>query len=141
MLSTQTTSAGLTWRSAAMAGSAMLAIAVSSEASASVVKIAATAQRLSSGGKPSMGGAGGFMTVGSEDIAIGFSAPGQPRPPRRVLRTRGGPQGRGCMMHMRRDGAGSEKGADGVYLTPISRCPRHFVPPTFGYLSARDTIA
>jgi hypothetical protein len=57
-----------------------LAIAVSSEASASVVKIAATAQRLSSGGKPSMGGTDGFTAVGSEDIAIGFSAPGrQPR--------------------------------------------------------------
>src|SRR6185295_12210981 len=56
MLTTQTTSAGLTWRSAAMAGRAILAIAVSSEAIASAVKIAATAQRLSSGGKPSMGG-------------------------------------------------------------------------------------
>ena len=47
-----------------MAGSAMLAIAVSSEASASAVKIAATAQRRSSGGKPSIPGvAGGFAVV------------------------------------------------------------------------------
>jgi hypothetical protein len=44
-----------------MAGSAMLAIAVSSEASASAVKIAATAQRRSSGGSPSM--PGGFAVV------------------------------------------------------------------------------
>src|SRR6185369_6952279 len=71
MLTTQTTSAGLTWRSAAMAGSAMLAIAVSSEASASAVKIAATAQRRSSGGKPSIGaGTGGFAVV-SGDIRSG----------------------------------------------------------------------
>src|SRR3954469_19649873 len=65
MLTTQTTSAGLTWRSAAMAGSAMLAIAVSSEAIASAVKIAATAQRRSSGGSPSMG-AGGCAVVSSD---------------------------------------------------------------------------
>src|SRR6267142_69561 len=71
MLTTQTTSAGLTWRSAAMAGSAMLAIAVSSEAIASAVKIAATAQRRSSGGRPSIGaGAGGFAVV-SSDIRSG----------------------------------------------------------------------
>src|SRR5437588_9713102 len=57
-----------------MAGRAILAIAVSSEASASVVKIAATAQRLSSGGRPSIGGTDGFIAVGS-NIAIGFSAP------------------------------------------------------------------
>src|SRR5437667_397133 len=53
-----------------MAGSAMFAIAVSSEASASAVKIAATAQRLSSGGTPSMGAAGGFAVV-SSDIPSG----------------------------------------------------------------------
>src|SRR5947209_16562039 len=56
-----------------MAGRAILAIAVSSEASASVVKIAATAQRRSSGGRPSIGGTDGFTVVGS-NIAIGFSA-------------------------------------------------------------------
>jgi hypothetical protein len=50
---------------------------VSSEASASVVKIAATAQRRSSGGRPSMAPAGGFAAIGSEDIAIRFSAPGR----------------------------------------------------------------
>ena len=64
-----------------MAGNAMLAIAVSSEASASAVKIAATAQRLSSGGKPSMpGGAGGFAVV-SSDIVIGLSTRGAAAPP------------------------------------------------------------
>ena len=59
-----------------MAGRAMLAIAVSSEASASAVKIAATAQRLSSGGRPSIPGwAGGFAVVTS-DILIGLSTAG-----------------------------------------------------------------
>ena len=59
-----------------MAGSAMLAIAVSSDAIASAVKIAATAQRRSSGGKPSIGaGAGGFAVV-SSDIRSGSLAGG-----------------------------------------------------------------
>src|SRR5258705_12901182 len=49
------TSAGLTRRSEAMAGSAMFAIAVSSDATASAVKIAATAQRRRSAGRPSCG--------------------------------------------------------------------------------------
>src|SRR5204863_6251646 len=66
MLTTQTTSAGLTWRSAAMAGRATLAIAVSSEAIASAVKIAATAQRRSSGGRPSMVVTDGFAVVSSD---------------------------------------------------------------------------
>ncbi len=48
----------------------MLAIAVSSDASASAVKIAATAQRLSSGGRPSMGAADDFE-VASADILSG----------------------------------------------------------------------
>ncbi|MGY4175144.1 hypothetical protein ACVIHH_000435 [Bradyrhizobium sp. USDA 4518] len=56
-MTTQTTSAGLTCRSLAIAGSAILAIAVSSEAIASAVKIAATAQRRVSQGKPSVIGA------------------------------------------------------------------------------------
>src|SRR5437879_1978588 len=47
----------------------MLAIAVSSDAIASAVKIAATAQRRSSGGKPSIG-AGGFAVL-SADILPG----------------------------------------------------------------------
>src|SRR6478672_5199262 len=64
MLTTQTTSAGLTWRSAAMAGSAMLAIAVSSEA-------IATAQRRSSGGRPSRGAGVGGCAVVSSDIRQG----------------------------------------------------------------------
>src|SRR2546423_13822759 len=76
MLTTQTTSAGLTRRSAAMAGRAMLAIAVSSEAIASAVKIAATAQRRSSGGRPSMGAGGGGFAVVSSDIRSGLSTPG-----------------------------------------------------------------
>src|SRR3954463_15580269 len=59
-----------------MAGSAMLAIAVSSEASASAVKIAATAQRLSSGGRPSMPDAAGGFAGAASDIRIGLSTPG-----------------------------------------------------------------
>jgi hypothetical protein len=55
----------------------MLAIAVSSEASASAVKIAATAQRLSSGGKPSMTGVAGGFAVVTSDILIGRSTPGE----------------------------------------------------------------
>src|SRR5215207_7725687 len=80
MLTTQTTSAGLTWRSAAMAGSAMFAIAVSSEASASAVKIAATAQRRSSGGRPSIGAGGDGFAVVSSDIRFGLSTPGAVAP-------------------------------------------------------------
>ena len=59
-----------------MAGRAMLAIAVSSEAIASAVKIAATAQRRSSGGKPSMGAGVGSFAVVSSDIRSGLSTPG-----------------------------------------------------------------
>ena len=59
-----------------MAGRAMLAIAVSSEASASAVKIAATAQRRSSGGRPSMPGVAGGFAVVTSDILIGLSTPG-----------------------------------------------------------------
>jgi len=63
-LTTQTTSAGLTWRSTEIAGSAILAIAVSSEAIASAVKIAATAQRRLSQGRPSVtGGEGATVAV------------------------------------------------------------------------------
>src|SRR5439155_1359493 len=79
MLTTQTTSAGLTWRSAAMAGRATLAIAVSSEAIARAVKIAATAQRLSSGGRPSMVAPDGLAVV-SADISLGLSTPGAVAP-------------------------------------------------------------
>lgn len=43
-------------------------------------------------------------------------------------------------MHMRRGGAGSENGADDAHSVPISWRPRHFVPPTFGYLFAREPI-
>jgi hypothetical protein len=54
-----------------MAGSAIFAIAVSSEAMASAVKIAAVAQRLRSVGKPSVtGAAADFATRGSVDIII-----------------------------------------------------------------------
>jgi hypothetical protein len=49
----------------------MLAIAVSSEAMARAVKIAATAQRLRSGGSPSVTGAAGpFAAAKSVDIRI-----------------------------------------------------------------------
>ena len=55
-----------------MAGRAMLAIAVSSEAIASAVKIAATAHRLRSVGRPSSTGVGGrFAAVASADILQG----------------------------------------------------------------------
>src|ERR1700712_5963712 len=63
-----------------MAGSAMLAIAVSSDASASAVKIAATAQRLSSGGKPSIPGLAGGFAVVTSDILIGLSTHGAAAP-------------------------------------------------------------
>src|SRR6202140_4814080 len=64
------TSAGPTCRSAAMAGSAMLAIAVSSEAIASAVKIAAAAQFRRSAGRPSLA-AGLFAEIVSVDIPGG----------------------------------------------------------------------
>jgi hypothetical protein len=54
----------------------MFAIAVSSEAIASAVKIAATAQRRSSGGKPSIGADDGFE-VTSADIGFGLHAMGR----------------------------------------------------------------
>ena len=53
MLTTQTTSAGETCRSAEIDGSAMLAMATSSEAIDSAVKIAAIAQGRWPGGRPS----------------------------------------------------------------------------------------
>ena len=57
-----------------MAGSAMLAIAVSSEAIASAVKIAAIAQRRCSGGKPSCGLApAGFAVIVSTDMLISWA--------------------------------------------------------------------
>jgi len=78
----------------------MLAMAVSSEASASAVKIAATAQRRSSGGKPSMPGVAG-AAVKSQDIMIGFSTVGCGAPWGRALPTLAAPQARRCMMRMR----------------------------------------
>src|SRR5690242_6974760 len=100
MLTTQTTSAGLTWRSAAIAGSAILAIAVSSDAIASAVKIAATAQRLRSGGRPSIGAAGFEV---SADILSGYPRRSRRRPSAGVvLRTRHAPQTFPCMMRMQR---------------------------------------
>ncbi len=63
-----------------MAGSAMFAIAVSSEAIASAVKIAATAQRLSSGGKPSIGVDAGGFAVASDDIKSGSPRQGAVAP-------------------------------------------------------------
>lgn len=83
-----------------MAGSAILAIAVSSEASASAVKIAATAQRLSSGGKPSMG-VGDGLGAKSADILSGSPRRGGRALGWRVLRTRRRPQALSCMMRMR----------------------------------------
>src|SRR5207342_3000844 len=81
----------------------MLAIAVSSEANASAVKIAATAQRRSSRGKPSIPGVAGAFAVESPDIVIGLSMAGhRMRHHGRVLRTLAAPQVRGCMMRMRR---------------------------------------
>src|SRR5258705_5408844 len=123
MLTTQTTSAGLTWRSAAMAGRATVAIAVSSEAIASAVKIAATAQRRSSGGRPSIGaGAGGFAVV-SSDIRSGSPRRGAVAPiaacTTDVARATGTP------LH--------DAYAKGWPA-------RHIRAPTFGYLSARRAI-
>src|SRR4249920_423136 len=63
-----------------MAGSAMFAIAVSSEAIASAVKIAATAQRRSSGGKPSIGVDAGGFAVASDDIQSGSPRQGAVAP-------------------------------------------------------------
>jgi hypothetical protein len=59
-----------------MAGSAMLAIAVSSEAIASAVKIAAMAHRLRSQGKPSMTGPEGGLAVVTS-VGISSSSPDQ----------------------------------------------------------------
>src|ERR1700722_9870667 len=76
-----------------MAGRAMLAIAVSSEAIASAVKIAAMAHRLRSQGKPSVTGPeGGLAVVTSVGISSGSpdrmamapqaaGTPEKPRPP------------------------------------------------------------
>src|SRR5258705_5067771 len=117
MLTTQTTSAGLTWRSAAMAGRATLAIAVSSEAIASAVKIAATAQRRSSGGRPSIGaGAGGFAGAVAPIAACTTDAA----------------QATGTSLH--------DAYAKG-WLRIAKNAPRHIRAPTFGYLSARRAIA
>src|SRR5476649_384531 len=68
-----------------MAGSAMLAIAVSSDATATAVKIAATAQRLRSMGRPSCGG-GLFAALVSTDIA--GNAPDRATRPFRLRRCR-----------------------------------------------------
>src|SRR5207253_2943939 len=123
MLTTQTTSAGLTWRSAAMAGRATLAIAVSSEAIGSAVKIAATAQRRSSGGRPSMGaGVGGFAVV-SSDIRSGLSTPGAVAPT--AACTTDTAHATGTPLH-------------DAYAKEWP--PRHIRAPTFGYLSVRRAI-
>src|ERR1700722_192246 len=68
-----------------MAGSAILAIAVSSEATATAVKTAATAQRLRSAGRPSCGG-GLFAALVSADIA--GNAPDRATRPVRLRRCR-----------------------------------------------------
>src|ERR1700733_2285177 len=70
-----------------MAGNATLAMAVSSEAIASAVKIAATAHRRRSGGKPSMTGDACFAAVAS--VAIPQNSPDR----RRVV-----PSPAGCTM-------------------------------------------
>jgi hypothetical protein len=62
----------------------MFAIAVSSEAIAIAVKIAATAQRLSSGGKPSIGVDAGGFAVASDDIKSGSPRQGAVAPHRGV---------------------------------------------------------
>src|SRR3954471_12394578 len=123
MLTTQTTSAGLTWRSAAMAGSAMLAIAVSSDAIASAVKIAATAQRRSSGGRPSSGAGAGGCAVVSSDIRQGSPRRGAVAPT--AACTTDVVQATGTPLH-------------DAYAKGWP--PRHIRAPTFGYLSARQTI-
>src|SRR5207249_4966245 len=94
-----------------------------SEASASAVKIAATAQRRSSGGKPSMGvGAGGFAVV-SSDIRLGLSTPGAVAPT--AASTTDAAQATGTPLH-------------DAYAKGWP--PRHIRAPTFGYLSVRRAI-
>jgi hypothetical protein len=72
-LTTQTDCSGLTCRSPAMAGSAMLAIAVSSEAIASAVKIAAMAQRRCAAGRPSATGGAGSRAAAGNVIVIALA--------------------------------------------------------------------
>src|ERR1700676_652011 len=87
------TSAGPAFRSVAIAGSAMLAIAVSSEAMVSAVKIAVTAHFRRSAGRPSTA-AGLFAEIISVDIR---AAPFECRD---VGRIGPGQQAARCMPHM-----------------------------------------
>ena len=83
----------------------MLAIAVSSEAMASAVKIAATAHRLRSAGKPSIASEDTFFAaVASVDIRQGSPGGRQGVAPhsRDVLWMQRRPQTPCCMMRMRR---------------------------------------
>src|SRR5882757_3567369 len=69
------TSAGPTWRSAAIAGRAMFAIAVSSDAIATAVKMAAAAHPRRSAGRPSIA-AGSLAEIISVDIREGLQLSG-----------------------------------------------------------------
>ena len=95
-------------------GRSMLAMAVSSEAIASAVKIAAIAHRRRSGGKPSITGAAGAFTVASMWSRVSAPVRSRWRLERHVLRSRRVPQPQACMMPMR-----------------IPLLPAAFPPPTF----------
>src|ERR1700722_11850477 len=87
------TSAGPTCRSVAIAGRAMFAIAVSSDAIASAVKIAAAAHLRRFAARLSIA-AGAFAEIVSVDIRQTSNTPD-------VVRTRRGSQDAPCMPHMR----------------------------------------
>src|ERR1700730_10209499 len=89
------TSAGPTCRSAAIAGSAMFAIAVSSDAIATAVKIAAAAHPRRSAGRPSIAAG-----PSAETISVDIRKDLQIIPD--VVRIRAGEQTARCMPHMRR---------------------------------------
>src|SRR5204863_2909703 len=107
----------------AMAGSAMLAIAVSSEAIASAVKIAATAQRRSSGGRPSM--ARGWSALRLYPVTSGRGSPRRGAVAPTAACTTDAAQATGTPLH-------------DAYAKGWP--PRHIRAPTFGYLSVCRAI-
>src|SRR3954469_24537107 len=96
-----------------MAGSAMLAIAVSSEAIASAVKIAAMAQRRCAAGRPSAIGWSGWRAPAGNVIVIAWARCSGDRlhGTWHVLRRGRRPQAYACMLCMR-EGWAMISGAD-----------------------------
>src|SRR6266705_3098295 len=115
----------------------MLAIAVSSEASASAVKIAATAQRRRSGGKPSMPGVAGGFAVKSPDILIGLSTAGADAPSWACTTDAG--RATATLLHDAYAKA-LRKRRDRAAWRHESPAYAAFQPPTFGYLSGCGLI-